>query len=377
MPSVLKPGPAERVGLSSARLEEVSRLLARWAEEGTIPAAALCVACQGTVLLECGFGRFTPLLEEEGHRLYSTQADTIFLIASLTKPIVASAAALLVERGQLLLNDPVSAFLPELEGEDRRKMRVYHLLTHTSGLPDMLPENVALRQRHAPLSEFVKGSCTTPLLFAPGTNCRYQSMGIALLGEIVARISGMPLNEFLRREFFLPLGMNHSALGVEGLPRERIARVVLHEDEERNDWNWNSSYWRELGAPWGGMHSTVGDYAIFLQMLLNGGVYGGRQILGRMTVETMLSDHVALMPNIPADVKLEQAWGLGWRLNRPRGAFQFPELASTRTFGHAGATGTAAWADPETELLCVLFTNQPRSERMLKLISNAVAGALK
>lgn len=253
-------------------------------------------------------------------------------------------------------------------------MRVYHLLTHTSGLPDMLPENVALRQQHAPLSEFVKRSCTTPLLFAPGTNCRYQSMGIALLGEIIARISGMPLGEFLRREFFIPLGMNDSALGLGELPRERIARVSLPESEEQQDWTWNSPYWRGLGAPWGGMHSTVGDYAIFLQMLLNGGTYGNRQILSKATVKTMLTDHLAWMSAIPEKVKLEQAWGLGWRLNRPRGAFHFAELASARTFGHAGATGTTAWADPETGLLCVLFTNQPQAERMLKLASNAVAG---
>jgi len=375
MSPILKAGTAERVGLSSARLEGLLKLVEHWTNEGTIPAAALCVARNGTVVVGRGFGRFAPLAEG-GSEACSTQADTIFLIASLTKPIVASAAALLIERGQLLLDDPVSSLIPEFGGEERQRMRLHHLLTHTSGLPDMLPENIELRRRHAPLSEFVRCSCTTPLLFAPGTSCRYQSMGIALLGEIIARVSGMPLGEFLRREFFIPLGMADSALGLGELPRERIAKVSLPESEEQNDWNWNRPYWRELGAPWGGMHSTVGDYAIFLQMLLNGGAYGGQRILSRMTVETMLTDHLAVMPAIPERVKLEQAWGLGWRLNRPRGAFHSAELASPRTFGHAGATGTTAWADPETGLLCVLFTNQPQAERMLKLASNAVAGAV-
>lgn len=373
--TLLQAGSAERVGLSPTRLEGAARLIKGWTSEGTIPTAALCVARHGKVVVQRGFGHFIPLADEKAAP-HPTQAGTIFLIASLTKPIVASAAALLIERGQLLLDDPVSALLPEFSGEDRQKTRLYHLLTHTSGLPDMLPENIPLRQRHAPLSEFVQGACTTPLLFPPGTNCRYQSMGIALLGEIIARVSGMPLGEFLRREFFIPLGMADSALGLRELPRERIARVSLPEAEEQNDWTWNRPYWRELGAPWGGMHSTVGDYAIFLQMLLNGGAYGGQRILSRMTVETMLTNHLATMPAVPERVKLEQSWGLGWRLNRPRGAFYFAELASSRAFGHAGATGTTAWADPETGLLCVLFTNQPQGERLLKLASNAVAGTI-
>jgi CubicO group peptidase (beta-lactamase class C family) len=362
------------VGISQSRLEGLAELIERWAEEKAA-SAALCVARHGMTVLKRGFGGFMPLDgRENGER--ATQADTIFLIASLTKPIVASAIALLIERGQVLLDDPVSALIPEFGGEDRRKMRVHHLLMHTSGLPDMLPENVELRQRHAGLEEFVRQICTTPLLFAPGTNCRYQSMGIALLGEIIQRVAGVPLREFLRREFFAPLGMGATALGLGDLPQERVARVRLPEAEAQHDWNWNSPYWRDLGAPWGGMHATVGDYAIFLQMMLNGGGYGNQQFLGKMTVDTALTNHLAAMSGVSEKVKLEQAWGLGWRLNCPRGAFHFAELASPRTFGHAGATGTTAWADPESGLVCVFFTNRPQDERMLKLVSNAVAGTI-
>jgi CubicO group peptidase (beta-lactamase class C family) len=327
------------------------------------------------VILHRGFGHFIPLGQKDSQR-HLTEPDTIFLIASPTKPIVATAITLLIERGKLLLDDPVSSFIPEFERADRREVRVSHLLTHTSGLPDMLPENVELRQRHAPISEFVKQICTTPLLFTPGTDCRYQSMGIALLGEIIERVEGVALRKFLEREFFAPLQMNDSYLGLGNLQHDRISQSTFSEEEARNHWGWNSDYWRDLGAPWGGMHSTAKDYATFLQMLLNGGSYADSLILSQAAVSTMLTNHTALMPSLSERVKLEQAWGLGWRLNQPRGSHCFAELVSSRTFGHMGATGTTAWADPETGLICAIFTNQPKAERFLKLVSNAVAATV-
>jgi CubicO group peptidase (beta-lactamase class C family) len=366
-----KTGKPEEVGLSTARLEHAQNLLAGWAADGSIPGAALCVARRGVVVVQRGFGQYTPL-EPTGAAPQPVQAETIFLIASLTKPVVATAAMLLVERGRLLLEDMVSALLPEFGGEDRQKTRVLHLLTHTSGLPDMLPQNVALRQEHAPCEEFVRRTCSTPLLFAPGKECRYQSMGIALLGAIIERLSGQPLRSYMQREILAPLGMADSFLGLGALSPARTAQVVLSPEEQALDWTWNSAYWRDLGAPWGGMHATVGDYARILQAFLE----GGSPILSRNTVQTMLANHIATMPSLAERLRLEQGWGLGWRLNVPRGAHGLAELASPRTFGHAGATGTTAWADPETGLVCVLFTTQPTAGRKLNMISNAIAAAV-
>lgn len=372
--NMLRPGKAEDVGVSRARLERVTLLMEGYVKDGKIPGAALLVARRGTIVLHRGFGQIIPLGPPEGEPR-ATQTDTIFLIASPTKPMVATAVSLLIERGQLLLDDPVSDLIPEFKEGDRQGVRVRHLMTHTSGLPDMLPENVELRQRHAPLEEFVQRTCTTPLLFAPGTDCRYQSMGILLLGAIVERIAGVPLREFLEHEFFVPLAMTDSYLGMGRLRRDRIAAVTLTEKEEQH-WTWNSDYWRDLGAPWGGMHSTVGDYAIFLQMLLNGGRYASKQILSKPLVDTLTANHIAPMPDVPDKVKWEQAWGLGWRLNQPRGAHHIAEIASPRAFGHAGATGTTAWADPDTGLVCVIFTNQPKAGRLLNTLSNAVAAVV-
>ena len=116
--------------------------------------------------------------------------------------MTATAVMKLTERGDVSLSDPVQKFIPQFSGGDRGLVTVRHLLTHTSGLPDMLPENDDLRRRHAPLSAFVAGTCKTPLLYKPGTECRYQSMGILLAAEIVERITKTPLRNFLRDQVF-------------------------------------------------------------------------------------------------------------------------------------------------------------------------------
>jgi CubicO group peptidase (beta-lactamase class C family) len=161
----------------------------------------ILVARHGTIVLHSGFSP-------------AAGPDAIYLVASITKPVTATALMLLVERGMVSLNDPVKLYLPEFTGDQRDKVRVRDLLAHTSGLPDMLPDNVELRRAHAPLNEFVKRTYTTPLLFAPGTSFRYQTMGILLAAEIVEKLSHMPLREFEQKEIFGPLGMRHTALGL-------------------------------------------------------------------------------------------------------------------------------------------------------------------
>jgi CubicO group peptidase (beta-lactamase class C family) len=275
---------------------------------------------------------------------------------------------MLVERGKVSLGDPVSTYLPEFTGGERSKVRVLDLLAHTSGLPDMLPENTELRRAHVPLSEFVKRSYTTPLLFTPGTAFRYQSMGILLAAEIVARISGMPLREFERKEIFEPLGMQRSALGLGGM---RIRDTVQVQDSGETSWNSNSEYWRNMGHPWGGMHTTTMDLSILLQTFLHGGSYFGKRILSPAAVKAMTANQNAAL-NAP--------WGLGWALGRSTAWNEFGDLVHPSTFGHAGASGTVEWADPETQLLCVILTNRPLSVdggRFLRLVSNAVAASVE
>lgn len=363
----LRPGQPAAAGMSAARLERAAQLLSAEVESGGTGAASVLVARRGRIVLHRGYGRLSPAKDAPPVR-----PDSVYLLASITKPVTACALMLLVERGKVSLSDPVRQYLPEFAGGERDNVLVRDLLSHTSGLPDMLPENVVLRRAHAPLSDFVKATYKTPLLFAPRTDVRYQSMGILLAGEIVEKLSGMRLRDFEQKEIFGPLGMKDSALGLGG--RSISASVLCPPganaaDDER--FGPNTLYWRDMGHPWGGMHSTTSDLAILLQTFLNGGAYAGVRIFSPATVAAMTSDQ---------NTRLNAPWGLGWALGRSRIWNACGDLVSPKTFLHSGATGTVAWADPETQLLCVILTNRPYATdngRLLRLVSNAAAAAIE
>jgi CubicO group peptidase (beta-lactamase class C family) len=363
----------EVLGFSAARLARVYTFLEEAVQTGQLPAAAIQIVRGGNLLPARAFGR-----QYLAHDSPLTQPDTIFLTASVTKPVTVTAVMLLVERGHLLLDDSVCSILPEFVGGGKEQITVRHLMTHTSGLPDMLPEDRMLRRQHAPLAEFVQRIYTLNLDFAPGTNIQYQSCGTATLGAIVERITGMALRDFLRQEIFEPLGMHDTALGAQGLPTERIAHVNVDEEMRGQDWGWNTPFWWYLGAPWGGMFSTVGDIARFCQMFLNQGRLGNQQILSPATVAAMTMDQTISMPLIPPAVRYGQSWGLGWRRQPTLGWSYFGNLLSPGAYGHGGATGTVVWVDPARELVCALFTTQPAtsSERLLGRCSNLVVAAV-
>jgi CubicO group peptidase (beta-lactamase class C family) len=350
-------------GFVPSRLETASAMLAEETKSGRVLAASLLVARDGKIALHRGYGRLAPQAGSP-----AVTPDTVFLLASISKPVTAAALMLLVDRGKVSLEDPVLRYLPEFRGIDRDKVKVRHLLSHTSGLPDMLPQNTDLRRAHAPLSEFVKGAVATPLLYEPATDFRYQSMGTLLAGEIVERVSGMRLRDFEQKEIFGPLGMKSSSLGLGGRRIEDTAWCQgggNAADLER--FGPNSPYWRDMGHPWGGMHSTTRDLAILLQAFLDGG--GG--VWSRATAARMISDQ---------NRAIGKPWGLGWGLAASPVWCYFGDLVSPKTFGHSGATGTVAWADPESRVVCVILTTRPSGEdggRLLRTVSNAVAAAAK
>jgi CubicO group peptidase (beta-lactamase class C family) len=299
--------------------------------------------------------------------------DALFLVASITKPVVCAGVMLLVQEGRLSLDESVADILPAFGAHGKGAVTVRHLMTHTSGLPDQLEENVALRTRHAPLAEFVRAVYGLAPLFEPGSRVRYQSMGILMLQEIVERLTGRALRDWLAERLFAPLGMRDARLG---LPEGGLARTVyahasgdpLYGSDE-TDWGWNSAYWRGLGAPWGGLHATADDLGTFLNHLL-GEAPGPLSAAAR---RAMVRDQTAALPDLPPRDRLAERWGLGLRL----GARAYGDLASPQTFGHTGATGTLFWADPESRLACVLLTNRPGASRTLfPRFSNAVVAAL-
>jgi CubicO group peptidase (beta-lactamase class C family) len=304
--------------------------------------------------------------------------ETLFLVASITKPVTVTAAMILVERGLIALDDPVSAFVPEFAQNGKQDVRLRHLMTHTSGLPDMLPDNLALRASHAPLSRFIEGVIQLPLRFTPGSQVSYQSMGIAMLAEVVSRVTGCALAEFLRNEVFQPLGMTETSLGWRPETKDRIAAVRLEAEQEGTDWGWNTPYWLGFGAPWGGLITKPADLARFCRMMLGDGELDGIRVLSPTTVRAMTTNQLAAMPDVPEIERRCRPWGLGWRLAWPADSPNFGDLLGPATYGHWGATGTLLWVDPELDAFLVLLTTQPGGidGRHLALVSNTVAAAI-
>jgi len=303
------------------------KLLSAAVASGKLRAASLYVR-EGNSVFSKGFGAATP--------------STPFLLASITKPMTAAGVMHLVDHRELSLEDPVRKFIPEFTGGDRDRITVHMLLTHTSGLPDMLPENEELRKRHAPLPDFVAATCKTPLLFAPGSAMKYQSMGILLAAEIAQRITKTPFPQFLQANVFRPLVMRETSLGLGG---RAIADTAQCQVEGNDDWNWNSPYWRNLGAPWGGAHATAENVTRFLRSFLTG---DGR-VVRPATGQLMISNQNA---------KLKDPWGIGFSV-KPG---SFGRRCSPVTFGHSGSTGTLCWADPVTGASFVLLTTWPAEQ---------------
>ncbi len=283
------------------------------------------------------------------HRAFGkAKPDSMFLLGSITKPLTAAAVMVLVDRGELKLSDAVVKVLPEFSEGPRKDITIEQLLTHTSGLPDQLEDNNALRASHAPLADFVKEAMRTPLLFAPGTRYHYQSMGILLAAEIVERVTKTPLPKFLQEHVFAPLGMKRSVLGLGAFSKadmvpmqtEHAAPEAGGGDPKAREWDWNSDYWRNLAAPWGGAHSTAADIATFLHSFM----HPEGKALREATARLMITDHTP---------KLEAHRGIGFMV----GPVGLGKGCSANTFGHSGSTGTLAWADPAKETTFVLLTS--------------------
>lgn len=316
--------------------EAAGQVLQSHVEAGRLDAAVFAVRHRDTTYARSFGGAADP--------------DAIFLLASITKPIVIAAVMSLHDEGAFQLEDRVGKFIGEFHGEGREQVTMRHLMTHISGLPDQLPENVALRSQHADLSRFVDGAMRTPMLFAPGTRYSYSSMGILLAAEVAQRISGKPIAALVSEVVFEPLRMTRSALGIGHLDPDSLVRCQVEQsapeagagDPESTRWDWNSDYWRRLGAPWGGAHGSAHDVIRFLDAFMN----PTGKLLKEATARQMIVNQN------PAGLRSR---GLGFDLGNQLG----DSLISARSFGHSGSTGTLCWADPQSDTVCVVLTTLP------------------
>lgn len=273
-------------------------------------------------------------------------ADTIFDIASLTKVIATTPAVLrLWEMGKVDLNAPLGRYLKEFDSAAYQDVTVLRLLTHSAGMND-LPSREAMAKG---FPEAARIQARAGLAVPPGSTFLYSDTGFILLGELVRRVSGEPLDTFARKQFYAPLGMRDTAFDPPAAWRKRIApteavnnqgplRGVVHDG--------NARLLRGI-AGHAGVFSTASDLSRFCRMLLAGGQLGGRRYLKEATVRAMFAPHVIG----------ESTRGLGWDISSPYsrtlGAY-FP----MGTVGHTGFTGTAIWMDPATGVYMILLTNR-------------------
>jgi CubicO group peptidase (beta-lactamase class C family) len=271
--------------------------------------------------------------------------DTLFAIASMTKPVTGTAVMMLRDAGQLSVDDPVSKYIPELAALSAT-VTIKHILSHTSGMGEATPEEAA--KAHT-LKDLIPVFASKPLAFAPGSQWKYCQSGINTASRIVEVVSGQPFHEFLRQRLFSPLGMKDTTFYPNARQLARLVKLCRRDDatgklsdaavpalapafvERRNR--------PPLGN--GGLFSTAEDYARFTRMILNNGEWKGRRYVSADSIRLMTSNHTG---SLRAGFVPGSAFGLSFGIVRePQGV---TAMLSPGTFGHGGAHGTQAWIDP-------------------------------
>ncbi|MBZ5695359.1 MAG: serine hydrolase [Acidobacteriia bacterium] len=349
-PMILQPAPTAIVN----RLKPAYTLLDRAVTDGAFPGGVLAVGWNGQLTVH-PFGQ----LEQEGEA-YDADKDSMYDVASLTKPIVTTTAAmLLVQQGRLDLNRSVESYLPDFAPAAktdpnpawRARITIRMLLLHDAGFPAHRDFYKEAKGRDAILARVL----AEPLVHEPGAQVEYSDIGFILLGEIIERLTGESLDVLAKREIFKPLGMDRSMFNPPRKLREDIAPTELDSDyRKRLVWGevHDENAWAMGGiAGHAGLFSTAEDIAAFAQMILNGGIYGHERLLARSTIQLFTARQTIG----------DSAHALGWDV--PVEPSSSGRYFSAKSFGHTGFTGTSLWIDPERKLFVVLLTNRVHPTR--------------
>ena len=367
----------ESVGMSTERLGRLSATMKRAVEEGRAPGIVTLVARSGKVVHHESFGH----LDRE--RSVPMPRDAIFRIASMTKAITTVAAMMLMEEGRLLLDDPVSKFIPAFEkttvlvpataagGEPtsapaRRPITIRHLLTHTAGISygtgaleaPYKAANVYMwyfADKDEPIGVSIDRLAALPFEGQPGERYVY-GFATDVLGVLVEKASGVSLDEFFRTRIFLPLKMTDSSFYVPADKAARFATVYASEqgklvrapEPARGQGDYVKGP-RKAFSGGAGVVSTAADYARFLQMLLNGGELDGARLLGPKSVQLMTSNHVG-------NLYQEGKFGFGFGFEVVEHVGRSGRHGSVGEFSWGGAYHTKFWVDPVEEIVAVFMT---------------------
>jgi len=354
----------EKHGLNPEKLAEVRKRMQAFVDDKTIAGAVTLVARYGQIAALDAVG------QADIANAKPMKPDTMFWIASMTKPITATAIMILRDEGKLSIDDPVEKHLPEFKSQwlvgnksqdaltlkrPARPVTLKDLLTHTSGVADAPGPG-----RDLSLSELVLLYSQQPLKSEPGSKWEYNNAGINTLGRVVEVVSGETFENFLQKRIFKPLGMKDTTFYPSG---GQIKRVAKSYEPGTNDLN-------EIGIsfikgpldartrpafPSGGLFSTAQDMFRFYQMVLNGGTWDGKRIVSADSVAVMTRTQTG---DLKTGFTEGMSFGLGWAVVRePKGV---TAMLSKGTYGHGGAYGTQGWVDPEKKMIFVLMIQRAK-----------------
>jgi N-acetylmuramic acid 6-phosphate etherase len=370
-PPVLPLGQAQDVGLDAAQVERAFAIVAQAVGngEGQIPGAVAAIVHRGVMLHPRAFGWAVRTPE----RIPATP-NTLFDMASLTKVTATLPSILKLLEREFRLDDPVSMFIPEFGQGGKESITIRLLLTHTSGLPAHIKfYEQGLRGR-----EIIDAICGLNLGEGetPGEKVVYSDLGFIILAELVNRLTGLRLDEFARKEVFIPLGMKDTCFTPDPSLRHRTAATEYRADLGRVMWcEVHDENALSLGGVAGhaGLFSTIYDAARYALTWLGRGSLGGVRVLSEATVAAAVKEQT----------RAGERRGLGWQLRSGRYS-SGGDLMSDQAFGHTGFTGTSVWCDPVTDTAAILLTNRVHAGRQgnehIRLrarFANAVAAAVK
>jgi CubicO group peptidase (beta-lactamase class C family) len=356
-----KPADA---GMSPATLEAGVQLFREAVNRGDLAGAVLLVARDGKVVLHEAVGW------RNAQERLPMERNTMFRMASNTKPLVASAISMLVERRKLDYDAPVSRYIPSFDNDRAGSIQVRHLLSHTSDLDiDGLFIEPLMDAPTLQLEVARFGSVGAKL--PPGESYRYNNAGFNTLGALVEIASGKSLEAFLKDEIYQPLGMvdSYNQEAADKLDGKLPRMSAIHARNGDDEWTLRWKPGEPARVPFvrgsGGTVSTAWDYAHFLQMFLNGGSYGGVRLLKSETVELMTTPtSSAIVPLPPGSAGRKAFYGYGWFVREDG------------IYSHYGSDGTLGWVDPERGIIGVVLTGTPGGdnprEHFMDVVANAV-----
>jgi CubicO group peptidase (beta-lactamase class C family)/acetyl esterase/lipase len=347
-PKTLASGKPADVGMNGDKLAKIPTAMQQYIDRKQLAGAVTLVARQGKIVQLEAVG-----YADVENSLPMTK-DSIFAIASMTKPITATAVMILQDEGKLSVSDPVSKYIPQfkdvqLAGKPpAREITIRDLMTHTAGL-----SRPPRKEGDAPpsLKETSERIASQPLQFEPGSRWQYGD-GLTVCGRIVEIVSGQSFDEFLKERIFTPLKMNDTTFQLTAEQKPRLARLYKRGKDKTSIEKVEGfdPTMRRTPNPSGGLFSTATDMARFYQMVLAGGELDGKRIVSQAAAKEMTRLQTG---EIVTGFTPGCGWGLGWCLvQQPQGV---TKMLSAGAYGHGGAFGTQGWVDAKRDLICVLM----------------------